>query len=526
MEIVREKRKLSTEELKKISGKLAEAMIICIAAALMLMQLWPLAVDSDTNFILYEGKRIAEGGIQYWNMASAAGRMKTVVQQWLYDLIVYRIYSAAGWRGLYLANAVQAVILGALLIRLCRVLKGSRDVSLMTSLIALAEFIGVYGTTRPEMITGILLVANAVLMERYAGSRKIRYLLMCMPLVTLEANLHASMWVMHAVLMLPYAIPYDMIFDVFHLRKSGDASHSYRKLPVLAAVLATPVFALANPYGADGLMYLFNAAGMNLREKAGIIEMQYPTLVSFRSVPYLILLVLLGRYAKKAEPEHIILFVGGFCTFALAERNIILLCLSAVPLSVSVLTGLAGDCRSAMRKGKPEQLPAAEKRKPLQNCRIFQNAKIAGAVIMIASCVLVSAIAVSYPPEEGDNSSFPAKAEKYIRKEKKKAGSSAPARVMTEYGSGAYFERMGEKIYIDARPELWRKKINGKADIYDEYISLNRITEKQYEKLKRKYNFDYIFAKKGSFMEIRCQNDPKAKKAVSGNGYVLYKLEK
>ena len=540
-ENISKKKKLSDRVWDAVLKNLITVMIVAITATAFFMAFYTLVIDSDTNFILYEGKRIATGGIQYWNTASVAGKMRTVVQQWLYDLIVYRIYAMAGWHGLLVFNMAQATALGVLLFRLCRVTENGRKSSLIASLIALFVFVFSYGGSRPEMITGILLAANAILIEKYVSTSKTKYLLMCTPLITLEANLHASMWIMHAVLMLPYAIPYEKIMKPLRLPECCGTVRSYDRLPIAAVILASPVFALANPYGTDGLMYLFNSAGMNLGERAKVAEMQYPYLISFMSLPYLALLFFTGRFIKKARIEHVLLFAGGFCVFGMAIRNIILLSLAAVPLSAFVLTSLhaenlkkpvftkkqtvkasvrIGDLVSGIRysadEKKAEETP--QKKETLPYAVMFICASV------IAVCIWAIGVVAVQPIRETDTALSPIRAEKYIKAEKKKSRNRMPARVLTGYSNGAYFERMGEKIFIDARPELWRKKINGRTDIYDEYISTQSITEKKYQEIKKKYRFDYIIAANGSVLQARCQNDPNADRAVRGNGYTLYRV--
>ena len=57
--------------------------------------------------------------------------------------------------------------------------------------------------------------------------------------------------------------------------------------------------------------------------------------------------------------------------------------------------------------------------------------------------------------------------------------------------NGGYLEWRGYKTYIDQRPELYCKEINGKADIYNEYLDVKngRI---DFQKFLDKYGFNYL----------------------------------
>lgn len=502
---------LKNRVLSVLSENITAIMFACVVVAVMLYMISGQTIDSDTNFILYEGERIADAGIQYWNTAAVCGAMRTVVQQWLYDLITYVIYRKAGWHGLFSFNVVQAFILGALLFRLATVSGNRKKASLIASAVSLWAFISNYGSTRPEMITGILLAENAILMERYANTSRVKYVLMCLPLVILEANLHASMWIMHVAVMLPYAIPYREEMERFGVDTEPGTVRSYRHLPVILAIALSPLCALANPYGTEGVMYLFRSAGMNLKA-IGVLEMQYPFLAEYHSIFYLAVLILAVKYIKETKPEHDLLFAGSFFAFALAYRNIIFLSVLSVPLIASVLASLS---RRHIRRNSAEN-------SNIQNGhRLFPLMEI----LIIAVSAFIGIHSALQPLVEKDSPMFPVKAEKYIIVQKRKLRTDRPARIMTHYDNGAYFERMGENIYIDARPEIWRKKINGKADIYNEFMSVKKITAKQYRKMKKKYEFDYIIAHNGSVLQARCQNDSDAVLAVRGNGYALYRLK-
>jgi hypothetical protein len=71
--------------------------------------------------------------------------------------------------------------------------------------------------------------------------------------------------------------------------------------------------------------------------------------------------------------------------------------------------------------------------------------------------------------------------------------SSKDVRIMTTYEVGGYLEYYGYKPYIDPRAEVFFKSINEKADIFDEFISI-QIGSIPYYEILDKYNIDYVLA--------------------------------
>lgn len=82
----------------------------------------------------------------------------------------------------------------------------------------------------------------------------------------------------------------------------------------------------------------------------------------------------------------------------------------------------------------------------------------------------------------------PVKAVEYLDKYAPK-----DAKIYTGFNNGGYFEWNGYKCFVDARPELYFKSINKKADIFKDYTCLHSGTDaSKLKKLLDKYDFDYL----------------------------------
>lgn len=80
-------------------------------------------MDTDSYFILAEGREILENGIKYTNSFTVVDGLDIVVQQWLWCVLMYGIYSILGNVGLILVCIAETIIIAVLLVLLGRLKK-------------------------------------------------------------------------------------------------------------------------------------------------------------------------------------------------------------------------------------------------------------------------------------------------------------------------------------------------------------------------------------------------------------------
>lgn len=93
--------------------------------------------------------------------------------------------------------------------------------------------------------------------------------------------------------------------------------------------------------------------------------------------------------------------------------------------------------------------------------------------------------------------------------------------LFTEFNNGAFMEWNGYKTYIDARPELYQHEINGKYDLYDEYLAL-RSNQIDYDDFLEKYDFTHIIIGDSEPFNVYLEYSDDYELVVDGNGYDLY----
>ena len=98
-------------------------------------------------------------------------------------------------------------------------------------------------------------------------------------------------------------------------------------------------------------------------------------------------------------------------------------------------------------------------------------------------------------------------------------------KIYTEFNSGGYFEFKDYHCFIDARPELYFKKLNKKQEVFKDYDTL-QITSNisKLEKILQKYQFDYLCVSVNTNLDtyLKLKNNYKIVQKDKKTGFNLY----
>lgn len=479
--------KIKKEHTKK--ALLVLLAMLCISLILVRMKNSMLG-DSDHAFMLFEGRRIVRGGIQYFNGASPVSGLHIVVQQWLYALILYLVHRAAGWEGVYFMAVAEMILFIWLAVRLAQVHGHSKKVSLLTSLCIGVLYASFVMAEKPEIITECLLMAEMIFMERYAQTNRKIYLVYAVLTVLPEANLHVSTWFVHVLLAGAYMLPYKKFMP-----KSKKIRH-YDYVPVWIAGICMCLMSMASPYGLEGTLYIFRSAVSGMRN-IGVSELSAPEISSDSGMTALLFMIGALKHVKKEKYETTVTFAGCFVMFAISQRNIQFLLIASVPV-------VAGYLKYIDYADLPEWL----RYKPLYS-------------VIIAFMILTGTAGAALPITSPRDSSYPKNAIRYLRdKEKGKR-----VRVMTTYNTGSYFENAGYIIFMDSRSENWYIGSNKKEEITAKYLNIqNDPNYVRFKKLRKKYKYKYVVADDGSSFKAMCDMDSTMKQVSQDEGASMYKV--
>ena len=449
--------------------------------------------DSDMWFILANGREIIKNGIPHMNPFTYQDGLSIVIQQWLWSVIVWGIYINIGSICLVSINILLYLLVLYLIVKIADLLEADSNVVFLVSSICFGLLGWYYINVRPTMVTITLVLIQIYLIERYIKENKPLYLLGLIPISLLEINLHSSLWILHFIIMIPY------VFPVIKNKLVTLNEITYSRKPLFIIMMPMFLMGFINPYGLDGMMYLFNSYGNELNQ-LGIQELAKPEIASpigmILLIQFLIILIMIFKSNKKLDSSKVYLFCGFTILGITHVRNYIYFMIGFIIMFINLI----------------------------ENKRFEINVKgtsIARYIIPVLFCVVsISQIfGVKDLENVKDSWETPVKAVDYI-----KDNNLSECNIFTDFNQGGYFEYQGIKIFMDARPELYMKSINNKKDILSDYIKIRYgIYDNDFEEFLKEYNFDYICSVNNTKFDSYLERQDNMEVVVKTDSYKLYK---
>lgn len=473
------------------------ALIFAIVLAILLLHVrFP---NSDTFFIIETGKYIVENKVvPAINPFVIHDGLEIIVQQWLFDVLIYWIYNLFGWVGIM---AYSIIVLFISIFAMYKFLSMySRNVLTKTIILsAYCVFAKNFVVARPTSVSFIMCLLLVMTMENYRRNRK-PMILCALPLISLATvNFHASMWPMLFVLMLPFVAP-TKLPQSFQLSELKSYAKEWFKTNrwIFVAMISMLLLGFINPSGINGMSYVIRSYGSATTENI-IAELQAPTIFSaigvFIVVSIMGLLLYIMKYQTNVNVPLVYMTMGTLVLAIAHARNIWFLFFGGFPICAILFDSVPINHAESNRQAKD----------PIFNA-------FGAITILLASILTLSAC----PQNVQDGILSPTMAADYLDNK-----DSSDVILYTGFNNGAYMELRGYKVYLDARPELFQKNINKKEDIYSEYINV-RNGKINYQEFVNKYQFTHVLVEDndvfGGFMRA-CAD---YKLVVDGDGYCLY----
>ena len=489
--------------------------------------------DSDFWFIAAAGRYITEEGvIPTVNPFVIHDNYGIIVQQWLFDVILYLLYRAAGNAGLYLYCALAFLLANILLYRyLLLFTDNHRFIAVVLAVWCLMQC--QTAVTRPTSVTFLILTAELILLEQYRQGRSRRILFLLPALSVLEVNLHASLWPFLFIMALPYLVPDQIRGELRDMLRSFLRTNRSLLLSLTAAFAA----GFLNPYGLRGMFYLALSYPSASKYDA-IDEMKAPALFSIYGIVILaafcILIIYIIRFRGRLSLTRICMAAGTILLAAMHTRSFWFPILGAGPLLALIMNDRAAHERecghspeTGAAAGAREKAAPAGKRETTAPAGSTKTAASAESrmtisfpeVILYAALSMLLALVCPIPYKVSDSVTLPSAAADYLD------SLNNPGEIVlyTGFNNGGYMEWRGYKVYMDARPELFSAAVNGREDTYEEYLSV-RDGSADYESFCAQYGFTYLIADENTRFDVYLRTCGDYEIAVIGDGYTLYHL--
>lgn len=459
-------------------------------------------LDNDFYFLYSTGEYIVNHGFPHTDILSMHSSMKLVVQQWLSSVIFYFSYHIFGEFGVMTILYICYTAICILTYRFISLITENDLISLILSGLINILLFDPFMVTRPQMFTYLILLAGVILLEKHVKTNSIKYLFALPVLSILLVNLHAAMWPMLIVFMLPYlagAVPLNAISE-----KDGPSGNI---LAILATMVACALVGIINPYGTDNMLYLVTSYGkgsFELISEMGPADLSNPEGITFFAFFAIAVLTAVFYKKRKLSARFFLLFAGTFVLGLKQIKGIPYFLLIGIPASSYLISGI--DIRSI-------------------------TGKLKGAVTKTFKVLLVFFLccALGYICEARFFQTYDIKQSKNEHYEHLDnitgilKNSSLPVVLYTNFNDGQYLEFKGFHPYIDGRAEVFYADNNQEYDYFEEYLSLYN-GGFYYRDFADKYQFNYLILDKNldSYMYLSMLRDSDFELAYDSDDVTLF----
>lgn len=478
--------------------------IFAVGFALMVIKaVFP---NSDTFFIIKTGEYIVQNGIvPTVNPFVIHEGYGIIVQQWLFDVLIYLFYSIGGFFGVYLYSACILVITMLMMYRFFGLYSQNKQLKIF--LMAACIMFGCsFMVARPTSISFLLCLSAVMVMETYRQKQKPAVLFWLPVISLLMINFHASMWPVMFVLLVPFLF-FDSLprFKEFGFKKAlgiyfSEWFHKWKL--ALLAVLGMVLIGFLNPNGIRGMGYLVLSYGS--ANMANVIsELKVPQITSTCGILCILAIILLIMYMhshrNNIDFAKFYMAAGTIILAMMHYRDMWFLFFGMTPIILTLVKNFQ------LKNNK--EFPSAVPYLVLNVCHVL--------VIAVLGILLLNVGNLDVK----DSNATPIEALEYLD-----CKSKDEIVLFTEFNNGAFMEFHDYKVYMDARPELFQKKINGKENVYTEYL-LVYTGSADFEAFLNKYGFTHLIVLDGTAFSGYLSAHDGFDAVCDGNGYRLFERQ-
>lgn len=486
--------------MKSTEALIRKISFTVLCSVLLLLCFYGVA-DSDGYYLIANGNYIINSGIPYKN-PFVISDVDIVIQNWLYCVIVAFIDNHFHALGLLIFNVICAGCMSGIILKFFNY-KHSEQKNVLILFAALSLACFSYINIRPEMLTFILIMSEILILESYQKNHNIKLLYLLPFLTLLEINLHASYWIMHYIVMLPYVVPFF---------KTENKTISIKTLIGPSALMTVSLF--INPYGIKSITYIFNALISGGVKKLGILEQQSFSIDSVYAIYFIItLLLFIYLLQKKKINSNDFYMVTGFAVLFITGMKWVAFFTISI---LFVLRRLSEYIQFNQKIKKPKELKIV----------LIITSGLLGMIIGLIGINIPQMATSQYLNENAtSNAAELNEVVNYLDKYDKNAT------VFSEFSDSNYFEYRGYKVYSDARPEIYEKNIAGTNEVFDTFYSVyyqkdsndNWLSYNQYSEKVKSIKSDYFAIPKKAAPLYYYLSSNNYKTVLETENYVLFK---
>ena len=445
-------------------------------------------VDPDVYWHIKTGEWILQNGIPTTDTFSYWGG-NFIAHEWLFDIIIYLIYSLGGYIGIKL---MSFILIGTSLYLGINISENKNKNNVFVYLLPLLMWIVYIGQLepRPQLFSLLIMTITIYLLDR----NKHLYLI---PIFTLFlSNVHGGLVAIIALTIAVYLISY--IFDnIGKLNVKNIVTY----ISIIGAVLASMMI---NPYGLESITY-----GSKMPDYVLNNVQEFQPLIQGSNNIFILFIILVPlacmAYSKKAKLIDILMVSMATMMSMIYCRMILFWVPIIIIYSSSYIDFTLKDILHKFVRIPPIKLSTSV------ISEIF--------VFVFITIFAMNLGNISLENSEDNNIFAPKIITNYIEENNIDVENNI---MFNDYNFGGYLIFNDYKVFIDGRADVYLDAF-GSPEVFSDYLDL-QLTKRNTEELIEKYNIKYFALYKDYRLTNYLLENNLAKELVSDDTYILLEL--
>lgn len=507
----------------KNKKKICFEIMAIVLIAIFCISLTPKTLQNDTFYTIKIGEHIIENGeIDMMDPFSWHEGLEYTYPHWLYDVMIYLIYSAGGMFGIYISTCIFSVLLGLAIFETNSKLVKNKFLSFIITL-GVMYLLKDYIAARAQLVTFILFTIQLYFMEKLVNTSKKRYGIGLIVISVLIANLHVAVWPFMFILYLPYIAEYVIaIIEEKVAKKYGKKTREGYKISIekrngtkyLIIVMVICAFTgFLTPLGTTPYTYLIKTMQGNTTQN--INEHLPMTLINCAGIlSALIIFVSILTFTDVKIRLTDLFMLGGLVFLMLYSKRqstmFVIMC--SVILNRLLYSELKKD-----EEDIDDQLINI-------STKLFGSIVITGLVLILSIYFINPTLKTQYINEK----SYPVEMSDFILQYFEENNIDIKSvRLYNEYNYGSYLLYRGIPVFIDSRCDLYAPEYNGGRDIFMDFMKSSNL-DVWFENIFDKYKINYVILYKNSKMNMIIQdsNLDGYELLKEDDNFIFYKLNR
>lgn len=457
-------------------------------------------LQNDTFFTIALGERTVEHGIEKYDQLVWHEELEFIHLRWLFDVLIYFIYSISSFNGIYIFVIIISIIQGLLYYFIVNKFTKNKSLAFIATLVTM-YFNKNELAARGQIMSFTLFLLEFYCIEALMKTNKKRYIILLLIIPILIVNFHASVFPMYFVFYLPYIA--EFIFAKLKLNKSENSKiiieeRSITKLLII--MILGLFFGFCSPIGIDAYKYMFNV--MSGISTDFITELQPINFMEHVYYTILICLVIaLISFTKTKVNLTDGLYILGFILLSMPTyRCIFFFYLISSICIFRILNSFLEENNFKMK---------------------FLNSKFKNLFIILFLMSLILFSTTTLASELGkdyvDSTKMPINATNYILS----SVDLENMKIYNHFNFGSYLEMKGIKVFLDSRSEMYTKEFNPETTILEDWFNLTSGLI-HYNEIFDKYEITHALLRNDELVNLYIKNDPKWNEIYQDDMFSIY----